>query len=130
MYDYVMQEKSISDFVKQAYKKRTFGGNELRRVNSEGGDAETVADHIKRLIGWETNTLYKHSDDLVSKTIKEQKGISVANCTMRNPKMGIDPSHFYNSGDLRNGTLVNPWNTMEEIPYNPFDLNNYITYVV
>lgn len=130
MYDFAMQKESVSYFIKQALVKRTFCGQEPRRINGEGGDAETVADHIRRLIGWETNTLYKHSKDLVSKAINEQKGISVANCTMRNPKKGIEKSHFYNSGDLRNGTLINPWNTMEEIPYNPFDLKNDITYVI
>ena len=130
MYDYAMQKDSVSYFIKNALAERTYGGLELRRINGEGGDAETVSDHIKRLIGWRTETKYECNDSTIQEVLKEQKGISVANCTTRIPNKGIEKSHFYNSGDLRNGTLVNPWNTMEEIPYNPFDLQKDITYVV
>jgi hypothetical protein len=113
-----------------AYITRTYNGYEPRRIFSEGGDAETVSDHINRLIGWKTDSRYKFTDEIVSDILKEQKCVSVANCTTRIPNKGLQNGHYYNSGDLRNGTLLNPWNTMEEIPYNPFDLQNDITYVI
>lgn len=108
-------------------------GDPLKIFDVEG-DYENVADHIKNLLGKMSETIDHRSGKLFEETIidsalKKQKGISIVNCVSNdNLKKGIYRGHFYNA-DLNTRNIINPWNTMEEIHYNPFDLSD-ITFVV
>ena len=108
-------------------------GDVFKIFNCEG-DFENVADHIRYLLGKKSETIDHRSGEFFEKTIidntmAKQQGISVVNCTSDNNfKKGIIYGHFYNA-DLNSRSIINPWNSMEEIHYNPFDLSD-ITFVV
>lgn len=64
-------------------------------------------------------------DDLVNSTVCSE-WLKEGNSVTSSPSetAGIINGHFYNTGDLKDNKIINPWNTIEVIDYSPFKLHD------
>lgn len=127
-YDDLINSTACSEWLKEAKIER-MGGDVIKYFDFSG-EADDVAEHLTALTGRNSRTVYprkKNFDQIaVDKTLQEQKGISIGNSVTSPPskKAGIMNGHFYNTGDLKDNKIINPWNTIEVIDYNPFKLDD------
>ena len=56
------------------------------------------------------------------KSKTHQKIKCVDNASEIDPNLGLYESHYYNAVDTNKGFIINPWNTLETIPKDPFDM--------
>lgn len=130
-YDDLVNSTVCSEWLKEAQIKRI--GGDVVKYFDYSGEADNVAEHLTALTGRNSKTVYPRAKNFnqiaFDKTLKEQKGISIGNSVTSSPieKAGIIDGHFYNTGDLKDKKIINPWNTIEVIDYSPFKLQD-ITY--
>lgn len=122
MYNGLINNPRVMQYTKEFQLRRMNG--DILKINDFQGDADDVADHFATLIGRQSETIYpsRTSQNIIEKAQQGQKGVSVVNCLIDMPKKGLVGNHFYNAGNLKENTLVNPWNTMETINYSPLEL--------
>lgn len=120
--------------------------DDIIKIFSKGGDESYISSYYKDLLGVSSDRIQtvkkynRYGEDLLRvnedeipcvkeifnniKNKTHQKIKCVDNGHIIDPDLGLRDRHYYNAIDTEKGFIINPWNTMETIPIDPFELTS------
>lgn len=130
MIEYTYSKNNFDDLVKLA-NNGNYGSEfylETHKTPIEyfnrSGDYDDIQVYIKDFLGKEATMFYP--EKLPKLDLHRKPSVVNVNGFKDEPRIGLMNAHYYNA-DLATKTIINPWNTMEEIFHNPFKLSEIVT---